>query len=1331
MLSGFMGLDVVVNGEPANVIVGIGQNGTFERGDVPLTLGENIIQVTASDMHGNTTTKRIELTRTIPTGIQMTAVSGDLQTTNVHQRLVDPVVVKIADSDGTPFQNKVVTFNVTRSDGRLVSDPASTNAGVMKLQVSTDSGGLARAYWTLGGDAGCGNNRISVTSKDIAGTTFFCASALPAPATQINIGSGNNQRAEVNSVAPEPLRVWVSDSCNGVEGVPVTFTVLEGGGMVNGTNSVTVDTTMTGHALVNFTLGDTPGNQVVEASFAGNPGTPATFVIVGVKRDPEKLTSFRGILLDNASRPIGGARCDLTVGGVSVPTAFSDSSGQFLFDDIPAGPGHLHLDGLSATQLNGETIPVGSFPALTYQVVVVPNSENSLPTPALLPTLNPNNARVYDGTQDIELTCEGIDGLKMFVKAGSMRRADGSFPSPQDPAVITLNQVHHDDVPMPMPDGAAPPFAWTLQPAGATFDPPIKVEYPNMSGLSAGAIAYFLSFNHDTERFEIVASGHVTDDGSTIVTDRGAGIDVAGWGCNCPPYAVTGECANCPKVAVAVFKGGPASLDGSVGEGLETLANSIRSRSSKIFAKVFSSSDTNAEQLNAAIRWVAGFVTNGIPCVPPKVALIGHSLGGDTVLLSGAFEAAGIDVDLRITLDPISRNLALSLYPFICEYYQRNKTFSGPPGILNFLAEDLGPLQRILCGEQECSVVACLRGYKIFGSNNLELEGTDHGSVVEVAAETIIEEVVALLEGTNVVGAVESVFDSEIGLDSSYKLFAGSQNIQANNDGSFHLQNISTPDQFGLAGPGTPPDFLSDDFLRVTGVSTADGVTRYVYSERFQIRQGETFVIENLTFSDTPPSIPLSLTAIPDPPTLTEIGQTAQVTVVATMGDGTEENVTSSTNGTTYRISNTAIASVNSDGLVTALAEGSVFITAVNEGATAVTQLQVSLGDPLTTVNGFVLRDDQTPVEGAVIRLLGAAGTAVTDENGAFSIAGVATDEGVFGIAAELIGAEILVGVSGQIFPVPAGITDAGIIVVGPPCDVSDPECIDTDGDCLSDSLEVSIGLTPTDPDTNGNGISDGAEDSDEDGLSNCAEAALGTDATVADTDDDGLTDLEEIGLLTDPVSADTDGDHVSDGEEFFHGTDPFSTDTDRDGWSDEAEINGNGDPLNRDIGIQSIMTANPTVTVVLPQLGSGEGDFNELVAKGSFVVAPPVTVVAPNIGVLADGVGNLITNGSFVATPPVTVVAPNVGVLADSVGNVITNGSFVALPPITVVAPNIGADDMGLDNLITNGAFVAQPGVTLVLPNTEATTNEFDGLLVPGSFPAQPPVEIQIGNGE
>ncbi len=64
--------------------------------------------------------------------------------------------------------------------------------------------------------------------------------------------------------------------------------------------------------------------------------------------------------------------------------------------------------------------------------------------------------------------------------------------------------------------------------------------------------------------------------------------------------------------------------------------------------------------------------------------------------------------------------------------------------------------------------------------------------------------------------------------------------------------------------------------------------------------------------------------------------------------------------------------------------------------------------------------------------------------------------------------------------------------------------------------------------------------DSDNDGLSDTAEAGLGTDPFNADTDGDGLSDGAEVSIYgTDPLVADTDGDGISDGDEVRIGTNP------------------------------------------------------------------------------------------------------------------------------------------------------------------------------------------------
>ena len=70
----------------------------------------------------------------------------------------------------------------------------------------------------------------------------------------------------------------------------------------------------------------------------------------------------------------------------------------------------------------------------------------------------------------------------------------------------------------------------------------------------------------------------------------------------------------------------------------------------------------------------------------------------------------------------------------------------------------------------------------------------------------------------------------------------------------------------------------------------------------------------------------------------------------------------------------------------------------------------------------------------------------------------------------------------------------------------------DPDGDGLSNLNEYLMGYDPQDSDTNDNGISDGEEDYDRDGLPNWFEQdTSNTRPDQVDTDDDGLTDWEEV----------------------------------------------------------------------------------------------------------------------------------------------------------------------------------------------------------------------------
>ena len=85
----------------------------------------------------------------------------------------------------------------------------------------------------------------------------------------------------------------------------------------------------------------------------------------------------------------------------------------------------------------------------------------------------------------------------------------------------------------------------------------------------------------------------------------------------------------------------------------------------------------------------------------------------------------------------------------------------------------------------------------------------------------------------------------------------------------------------------------------------------------------------------------------------------------------------------------------------------------------------------------------------------------------------------------------------------------------------TDPTNADTDGDGVSDGVEIEQGTNPRKRDTDGDGVPD-------------------IDAKNPDPDGDGLTSLEEFSFGTNPNKKDTDGDGVNDYDEvYITGTDP------------------------------------------------------------------------------------------------------------------------------------------------------------------------------------------------
>ncbi len=128
--------------------------------------------------------------------------------------------------------------------------------------------------------------------------------------------------------------------------------------------------------------------------------------------------------------------------------------------------------------------------------------------------------------------------------------------------------------------------------------------------------------------------------------------------------------------------------------------------------------------------------------------------------------------------------------------------------------------------------------------------------------------------------------------------------------------------------------------------------------------------------------------------------------------------------------------------------------------------------------------------------------------------------------------------------PVPTAVPQPTQAVA--PTQVPEPPVVDTDGDSLTDDVE--LGTYGTDP---------GVFDTDGDGTGDGAEIAAGTDPFTPDGQ--APPPAEE----PPPVATDSDGDGLADADEATYGANPNAPDTDGDSYGDGAEVAAGTDPAN------------------------------------------------------------------------------------------------------------------------------------------------------------------------
>ncbi len=174
--------------------------------------------------------------------------------------LIGPIGVRMVNRDGTKYiAHQPVTFTRVLGDGCFGGTLPKTT-----ITDTTNQNGLIYVYYKLGSEAGKNNNQIVAYTKngrDSIGVKFTF-SARSSDAYRIAAVGDTIIDGIVGQVVANPIQVIVTDSLGNVKSEQVTFSVISGGGSLNGTAD-TVETvlsdTSTGIASIQWTLGKVAG----------------------------------------------------------------------------------------------------------------------------------------------------------------------------------------------------------------------------------------------------------------------------------------------------------------------------------------------------------------------------------------------------------------------------------------------------------------------------------------------------------------------------------------------------------------------------------------------------------------------------------------------------------------------------------------------------------------------------------------------------------------------------------------------------------------------------------------------------------------------------------------------------------------------------------------------------------------------------------------------------------------------------------------------------------------------------------------------------------------
>ena len=329
---------------------GSGASVTFPSGNTASTNSQGVASVTvtantvaglfsvlatASGVTGNAS---FSLHNTAGSAASITITAGNNQAVTVGSSFSAlHLLVKDSYSNVVPSANVTFTAPATGASGTFSN---STNS----ITLGTDSNGAISAAFAANTTAG-GPYSVTLAASGVTAPPSFSFTNNPGPASIISITAGASQSVPVGS-AFTPLQILLKDSNgNPVPNTSVTLTAPAtgpGGTFSNSTNTITLNTNVSGAISTSFSANTTAGGPYSVTltasgvtsppsfSLTNNPGAPSTITITGGNNQTATAGSgfspLQLLLKDSYGNLVPNATVTLTAPATGPGGTFSNSS---------------------------------------------------------------------------------------------------------------------------------------------------------------------------------------------------------------------------------------------------------------------------------------------------------------------------------------------------------------------------------------------------------------------------------------------------------------------------------------------------------------------------------------------------------------------------------------------------------------------------------------------------------------------------------------------------------------------------------------------------------------------------------------------------------------------------------------------------------------------------------------------------------------------------------------------------------------------------------------------------------------------------------------------